>query len=152
MTIYGYGVNLDRLFDDLDLEWSGTQEDAVKAADIELMHHLTHYSSALENAVDNANNNLEENNQPLLKVAIYRDIIDEPSYLYYPAIMPFEKEKIYSKEILTRNIKESIADMIWSEYSANLKDSHYPIDEDFFIKHTIENIPDSKIKVIDPDL
>lgn len=144
-TIYGYGVSLNHVFDDLN-----TSKSKISDLDVKLLANLIDHPSQLKNAIDNANNGLFEKGQPLVKLVIQNDYLDTPAFIYYQSVMPYSKT--YDKQVLTSNIKSIIADIIWSEYSAPFKNRNYPIKEDDFIKQTIANIPDSKIMDLDLDL
>ena len=143
--IYGYGVSLNHVFDDLN-----TSKSKISDLDVKLLANLINHPSQLKNAVDNVNNSLFENGQPLVKLVIQNDSIEMPAFIYYQSVMPYSKT--YNKHILTNNIKNVIADIIWSEYSAPFENRNYPIKEDDFIKQTIANIPDSKIMDLDLNL
>lgn len=143
--IYGYGVSLNHVFDDLN-----TSKSKISDLDVKLLANLINHPSQLKNAVDNANNSLFEKGQPLVKLVIQNDYIETSAFIYYQGIMPYSKT--YTKQILTSNIKNVIADIIWSEYSAPFENCNYPIKEDDFIKQTIANIPDSKIMDLDLNL
>ena len=143
--IYGYGVSLNHVFDDLD-----TSKSKISDLNVKLLANLIDHPSQLKNAVDNANNSLFEKGQPLVKLVIQNDYLDTPAFIYYQSVMPYSKT--YDKRVLTSNIKSIIADIIWSEYSAPFENRNYPIKEDDFIKQTIANIPDSKIMDLDLDL
>lgn len=143
--IYGYGVSLNHVFDDLN-----TSKSKISDLDVKLLANLIDHPSQLKNAVDNANNSLFEKDQPLVKLVIQNDYLDTPTFIYYQSVMPYSKT--YDKQILTSNIKSVIADIIWSEYSAPFENSNYPIKEDDFIRQTIANISDSKIMDLDLDL
>lgn len=144
-TIYGYGVSLNHVFDDLN-----TSKSKISDLDVKLLANLIDHPSQLKNAVDNANNSLFEKDQPLVKLVIQNDYLDTPAFIYYQSVMPYSKT--YAKQVLTNNIKSAIADIIWSEYSAPFENRNYPIKEDDFIKQTIANIPDSKIMNLDLNL
>ena len=144
-TIYGYGVSLNHVFDDLN-----TSKSKISDLDVKLLANLIDHPSQLKNAIDNANNGLFEKGQPLVKLVIQNDYLDTPAFIYYQSIMPYSKT--YDKQVLTNNIKSAIADIIWSEYSAPFENRNYPIKEDDFIKQTIANIPDSKIMDLDLNL
>ena len=144
-TIYGYGVSLNHVFDDLN-----TSKSKISDLDVKLLANLIYHPSQLKNAVDNANNSLFETGQPLVKLAIQDDYLETPAFIYYQSVMPYSKT--YDKRVLTNNIKSAIADIIWSEYSAPFENRNYPIKEDDFIKQTIANIPDSKIMDLDLNL
>lgn len=144
-TIYGYGVSLNHVFDDLN-----TSKSKISDLDVKLLANLIDHPSQLKNAIDNANNSLFDKGQPLVKLAIQNDYLDTPAFIYYQSVMPYSKT--YDKQVLTSNIKSVIADIIWSEYSAPFENRNYPIKEDDFIKQTIANIPDSKIMDLDLDL
>ena len=141
--IYGYGVSLNHVFDDLN-----TSKNKISDLDVKLLANLIDHPNQLKNTVDNANNSLFEKGQPLVKLAIQNGYLETPAFIYYQSVMPYSKT--HDKQILTSNIKSAIADIIWSEYSAAFENRNYPIKEDDFIKQTIANIPDSKI--IDLDL
>lgn len=143
-TIYGYGVSLNHVFDDLN-----TSKSKISDLDVKLLANLIDHPSQLKNAVDNANNSLFENGQPLVKLSIQNGYLETPAFIYYQSVMPYSKT--YNKQVLTNNIKSVIADIIWSEYSAPFENRNYPIKEDDFIKQTIANIPDSKITDLDLD-
>ena len=143
-TIYGYGVSLNHVFDDLN-----TSKSKISDLDVKLLANLIDHPSQLKNAVDNANNSLFEKGQPLVKLVIQNDSIEMPAFIYYQSVMPYSKT--YDKQVLTSNIKSVIADIIWSEYSAPFENCNYPIKEDDFIKQTIANIPDSKITDLNLD-
>ena len=143
--IYGYGVSLNHVFDDLD-----TSKSKISDLDIKLLANLIDHPNQLKNAVDNANNSLFEKGQPLVKLVIPNDYLDTPAFIYYQSVMP--SSKTYDKQVLTNNIKSVIADIIWSDYSAPFENRNYPIKEDDFIKQTIANIPDSKIMDLDLNL
>lgn len=143
--IYGYGVSLNHVFDDLN-----TSKSKISDFDVKLLANLIDHPSQLKNAVDNANNSLFEKGQPLVKLVIQNDSIETSAFIYYQSVMPYSKT--YTKQILTSNIKSVIADIIWSEYSAPFENRNYPIKEDDFIKQTIANIPDSKIMDLDLNL
>lgn len=143
--IYGYGVSLNHVFDDLD-----TSKSKLSDLNVKLLANLIDHPSELKNAVDNANNNLFEKGQPLVKLVIQNDYLETPAFIYYQSVMPYDKT--YNKQVLSSNIKSVIADIIWSEYSAPFENSNYPIKEDDFIKQTIVNIPDSKIMDLDLDV
>lgn len=143
--IYGYGASLNHVFDDLN-----TSKSKISDLDVKLLTNLIDHPSQLKNAVDNANNSLFEKGQPLVKLAIQNDSIETSAFIYYQGIMPYSKT--YNKQVLTNNIKNVIADIIWSEYSAPFENSNYPIKENDFIKQTIANIPDSKIMDLDLNL
>lgn len=143
--IYGYGVSLNHVFDDLN-----TSKSKISDLDVKLLANLIDHPSQLKNAVDNANNSLFEKGQPLVKLVIQNDYLDTPTFIYYQSVMPYSKT--YDKQVLTSNIKNVIADIIWSEYSAPFENRNYPIKEDDFIRQTIANIPDSKIMDLDLDL
>lgn len=142
--IYGYGVSLNHVFDDLN-----TSKSKISDLDVKLLANLIDHPSQLKNAVDNANNSLFEKGQPLVKLVIQNDYLDTPAFIYYQSVMPYSKT--YDKQVLTNNIKNAIADIIWSEYSAPFDNDNYPIKEDDFIKQTIANIPDSKIMDLNLD-
>lgn len=144
-TIYGYGVSLNHVFDDLN-----TSKSKISDLDVKLLANLIDHPSQLKNAVDNANNSLFEKGQPLVKLVIQNDYLDTPAFIYYQSVMPYSKT--YDKQVLTNNIESIIANIIWSEYSASFENSNYPIKEDDFIKQTIANIPDSKIMDLDLNL
>lgn len=143
--IYGYGASLNHVFDDLN-----TSKNKISDLDVKLLANLIDHPSQLKNAVDNANNSLFEKGQPLVKLVIQNGYLETPAFIYYQGIMPYSKT--YDKQVLTSNIKNVIADIIWSEYSAPFENSNYPIKEDDFIKQTIANIPDSKIMDLDFNL
>ena len=143
--IYGYGASLNHVFDDLN-----TSKSKISDLDVKLLANLIDHPSQLKNAVDNANNSLFETGQPLVKLVIQNDYLDTPAFIYYQSVMPYSKT--YNKQVLTNNIKNAIADIIWSEYSAPFENNNYPIKEDDFIKQTIANIPDSKIMDLDLNL
>lgn len=143
--IYGYGASLNHVFDDLN-----TAKSKISDLDVKLLANLIDHPNQLKNAVDNANNGLFEKGQPLVKLVIQNDYLDTPAFIYYQSVMPYSKT--YDKQILTNNIKNAIADIIWSEYSAPFENNNYPIKEDDFIKQTIANIPDSKIMDLDLNL
>lgn len=143
--IYGYGVSLNHVFDDLD-----TSKSKISDLNVKLLANLIDHPSELKNAVDNANNNLFEKGQPLVKLVIQNDYLETPAFIYYQSVMPYDKT--YNKQALSSNIKSVIADILWSEYSAPFENSNYPIKEDDFIKQTIANIPDSKIMDLDLDV
>lgn len=143
--IYGYGVSLNHVFDDLN-----TSKSKISDLDVKLLANLIDHPSQLKNAVDNANNSLFEKGQPLVKLVIQNDSIETPAFIYYQSVMPYAKT--YNKQVLTSNIKNVIADIIWSEYSAPSENRNYPIKEDDFIRQTIANIPDSKITDLDLNL
>ena len=143
--IYGYGVFLNHVFDDLN-----TSKSKISDLDVKLLANLINHPSQLKNAVDNANNSLFEKDQPLVKLVIQNDSIETSAFIYYQSVMPYGKT--YTKQALTSNIKSVIADIIWSEYSAPFENCNYPIKEDDFIKQTIANIPDSKIMDLDLNL
>lgn len=143
--IYGYGVSLNHVFNDLN-----TSKSKISDLDVKLLTNLIDHPSQLKNAVDNANNSLFEKDQPLVKLVIQNDSIETSAFIYYQGIMPYSKT--YNKQILTSNIKSVIADIIWSEYSAPFENCNYPIKEDDFIRQTIANIPDSKITDLDLNL
>lgn len=140
--IYGYGVFLNHVFDDLN-----TSKSKISDLDVKLLANLIDHPNQLKNAVDNANNSLFEKGQPLVKLVIQDDYIETSAFIYYQSVMPYSKT--YNKQALTSNIKSVIADIIWSEYSAPFENSNYPIKEDDFIRQTIANIPDSKITDLD---
>lgn len=144
-TIYGYGVSLNHVFDDLN-----TSKSKISDLDVKLLANLIDHPSQLKNAIDNANNSLFEKGQPLVKLVIQNDYLDTPAFIYYQSVMPYSKT--YDKQVLTNNIKSVIADIIWSDYSAPFENRNYPIKEDDFIKQTIANIPDSKIMDLDLNL
>lgn len=143
--IYGYGVSLNHVFDDLD-----TSKSKISDLNVKLLANLIDHPSELKNAVDNTNNNLFEKGQPLVKLVIQDDYLETPAFIYYESVMPYDKT--YDKQALSSNIKSVIADILWSEYSAPFENSNYPIKEDDFIKQTIANIPDSKIMDLDLDV
>lgn len=143
--IYGYGVSLNHVFDDLN-----TSKSKISDLDVKLLANLIDHPSQLKNAIDNANNSLFDKGQPLVKLVIQNDYLETPAFIYYQSVMPYSKT--YNKQILTSNIKSVIANIIWSEYSAPFENRNYPIKEDDFIKQTIANIPDSKIMDLDLDL
>lgn len=143
--IYGYGVSLNHVFDDLD-----TSKSKISDLDIKLLANLIDHPNQLKNAVDNANNSLFEKGQPVVKLVIQNDYLETPAFIYYQSVMPYDKT--YDKQALSSNIKSVIADILWSEYSAPFENSTYPIKEDDFIKQTIANIPDSKIMDLDLDV
>lgn len=143
--IYGYGASLNHVFDDLN-----TSKSKISDLDVKLLANLIDHPNQLKNAVDNANNSLFEKGQPLVKLVIQNDYLDTPAFIYYQSVMPYSKT--YDKQVLTNNIKNAIADIIWSEYSAPFENCNYPIKEDDFIKQTIANIPDSKIMDLDLNL
>lgn len=143
--IYGYGVSLNHVFDDLN-----TSKNKISDLDVKLLANLIDHPSQLKNAIDNANNSLFEKDQPLVKLVIQNDSIETSAFIYYQSVMPYSKT--YDKQILTSNIKSVIADIIWSEYSAPFENRNYPIKEDDFIKQTIANIPDSEIMDLDLNL
>lgn len=143
--IYGYGVSLNHVFDDLD-----TSKSKISDLDIKLLTNLIDHPNQLKNAVDNANNSLFEKGQPVVKLVIQNDYLETPAFIYYQSVMPYDKT--YDKQALSSNIKSVIANIIWSEYSAPFENSNYPIKEDDFIKQTIANIPDSKIMDLDLDV
>lgn len=143
--IYGYGVSLNHVFDDLN-----TSKSKISDLDVKLLANLIDHPSQLKNAVDNANNSLFEKDQPLVKLVIQNNSIETSAFIYYQSVMPYSKT--YDKQVLTSNIKSIIADIIWSEYSAPFENCNYPIKEDDFIKQTITNIPDSKITDLDLDV
>lgn len=136
--IYGYGVSLNHVFDDLD-----TSKSKISDLNVKLLVNLIDHPNQLKNAVDNANNSLFEKGQPVVKLVIQNDYLETPAFIYYESVMPYAKT--YDKQVLSSNIKSVIANIIWSEYSAPFENSNYPIKEDDFIKQTITNIPDSKI-------
>lgn len=140
--IYGYGVSLNHVFDDLN-----TSKSKISDLDVKLLANLIDHPNQLKNAVDNANNSLFKKGQPLVKLVIQNDYLDTPAFIYYQSVMPYSKT--YNKQVLTNNIKNAIADIIWSEYSAPFENCNYPIKEDDFIRQTIANIPDSKITDLD---
>lgn len=144
-TIYGYGVSLNHVFDDLN-----TSKSKISDLDVKLLANLIDHPSQLKNAVDNANNSLFEKDQPLVKLVIQNDYLETPAFIYYQSVMPYSET--YDKRVLTNNIKSVIANIIWSEYSAPFEHRNYPIKEDDFIKQTIANIPDSKIMDLDLNL
>lgn len=144
-TIYGYGVSLNHVFDDLN-----TSQSKISDLDVKLLANLIDHPNQLKNAVDNANNSLFEKDQPLVKLVIQNDSIETSTFIYYQSVMPYGKT--YTKQALTSNIKSVIADIIWSEYSAPFENCNYPIKEDDFTKQTIANIPDSKITDLDLNL
>ena len=143
--IYGYGISLNHVFDDLD-----TSKSKISDLDIKLLANLIDHPNQLKNAVDNANNSLFEKGQPVVKLVIQNDYLETPAFIYYQSVMPYDKT--YDKQALSSNIKSVIADILWSEYSAPFENSTYPIKEDDFIKQTIANIPDSKIMDLDLDV
>ena len=143
--IYGYGVFLNHVFDDLD-----TSKSKISDLNVKLLANLIDHPSELKNAVDNTNNSLFEKGQPLVKLVIQNDYLETPAFIYYQSVMPYDKT--YDKQVLSSNIKSVIADILWSEYSAPFENSTYPIKEDDFIKQTIANIPDSKIMDLDLDV
>lgn len=143
--VYGYGTSLNHVFDNLN-----TSKSKISDLDVKLLANLIDHPSELKNAVDNANNGLFEKGQPLVNLAIQNDYLETPAFIYYQSVMPYDKT--YDKQVLTSNIKNVIADIIWSEYSAPFENSNYPIKEDNFIKQTIANIPDSKIMDLDLNL
>ena len=143
--VYGYGVFLNHVFDDLD-----TSKSKISDLNVKLLANLIDHPSELKNAVDNTNNSLFEKGQPLVKLVIQNDYLETPAFIYYQSVMPYDKT--YDKQALSSNIKSVIADILWSEYSAPFKNSNYPIKEDDFIKQTIANIPDSKIMDLDLDV
>ena len=143
--IYGYGVSLNHVFDNLD-----TSQSKISDLDVKLLANLIDHPSQLKNAVDNANNSLFEKGQPLVKLAIQNGYLETSAFIYYQSVMPYSKT--YDKQVLTNNIKSAIADIIWSEYSAPFENCNYPIKEDDFIRQTITNIPDSKITDLDLDV
>lgn len=143
--IYGYGVSLNHVFDDLD-----TSKSKISDLNVKLLANLIDHPSELKNAVDNTNNSLFEKGQPLVKLVIQNDYLETPAFIYYQNVMPYDKT--YDKQALSSNIKSVIADILWSEYSAPFENSNYPIKEDDFIKQTIANIPDSKIMDLDLDV
>lgn len=143
--IYGYGVSLNHVFDDLD-----TSKSKISDLNVKLLTNLIDHPSELKNAVDNTNNSLFEKGQPLVKLVIQNDYLETPAFIYYQSVMPYDKT--YDKQALSSNIKSIIADILWSEYSAPFENSNYPIKEDDFIKQTIANIPDSKIIDLDLDV
>lgn len=143
--IYGYGVSLNHVFDDLD-----TSKSKISDLDIKLLANLIDHPNQLKNAVDNANNSLFEKCQPVVKLVIQNDYLETPAFIYYQSVMPYDKT--YDKQALSSNIKSVIADILWSEYSAPFENSNYLIKEDDFIKQTIANIPDSKIMDLDLDV
>ena len=143
--IYGYGVSLNHVFDDLN-----TSKSKISDLDVKLLANLIDHPSQLKNAIDNANSSLFEKGQPLVKLVIQNDYLETPAFIYYQSVMPYSKT--YDKRVLTSNIKSIIADIIWSEYSAPFENRNYPIKEDDFIKQTIANIPDSKIMDLDLNL
>lgn len=143
--IYGYGVSLNHVFDDLN-----TSKSKISDLDVKLLANLIDHPSQLKNAVDNANDSLFEKDQPLVKLVIQNDSIETSAFIYYQNVMPYGKT--YNKQILTSNIKSVIAGIIWSEYSAPFENCNYPIKEDDFIKQTIANIPDSEITDLDLDV
>lgn len=143
--IYGYGVSLNHVFNDLD-----TSKSKISDLNVKLLANLIDHPSELKNAVDNTNNNLFEKGQPLVKLVIQNDYLETPAFIYYQSVMPYDKT--YDKQALSSNIKSVIADILWSEYSAPFENSNYPIKEDDFIKQTIANIPDSKIMDLDLDV
>ena len=142
--IYGYGVSLNHVFDDLD-----TSKSKISDLNVKLLANLIDHPSELKNAVDNTNNSLFEKGQPLVKLVIQNDYLETPAFIYYESIMPYDKT--YDKQALSSNIKSVIADILWSEYSAPFENCNYPIKEDDFIKQTIANIPDSKIMDLNLD-
>ena len=144
-TIYGYGVSLNHVFDDLN-----TSKSKISDLDVKLLANLINHPSQLKNAIDNANNSLFETGQPLVKLVIQNDYLETPAFIYYQSVMPYSKT--YDKQVLTSNIKSVIADIIWSEYSAPFENRNYPIKENDFIKQTIAKIPDSKIMDLDLNL
>lgn len=143
--IYGYGVSLNHVFDDLD-----TSKSKISDLNVKLLANLIDHPSELKNAVDNTNNSLFEKGQPLVKLVIQNDYLETPAFIYYQSVMPYDKT--YDKQALSNNIKSVIADILWSEYSAPFENSNYLIKEDDFIKQTIANIPDSKIMALDLDV
>lgn len=143
--IYGYGVSLNHVFDDLN-----TSKSKISDLDVKLLANLIDHPSQLKNAVDNANNSLFEKDQPLVKLVIQNDSIETSAFIYYQSVMPYGKT--YTKQALTSNIKSVIADIIWSEYSAPFENRNYPIKENDFIRQTIANIPDSKIMDLNLDV
>lgn len=143
--IYGYGVSLNHVFDDLD-----TSKSKISDLNVKLLANLIDHPSELKNAVDNTNNSLFEKGQPLVKLVVQNDYLETPAFIYYQSVMPYDKT--YDKQALSSNIKSIIADILWSEYSAPFENSNYPIKEDDFIKQTIANIPDSKIMDLDLDV
>lgn len=143
--IYGYGVSLNHVFDDLD-----TSKSKISDLNVKLLANLIDHPSELKNAVDNTNNSLFEKGQPLVKLVVQNDYLETPAFIYYQSVMPYDKT--YDKQALSSNIKSVIADILWSEYSAPFENSNYPIKEDNFIKQTIANIPDSKIMNLDLDV
>ena len=104
--IYGYGVSLNHVFDDLD-----TSKSKISDLNVKLLTNLIDHPNQLKNAVDNANNSLFEKGQPLVKLAIQNDYLDTPAFIYYQSVMPYSKT--YAKQALTNNIKSVIADIIW---------------------------------------
>lgn len=143
--IYGYGAFLNHVFDDLN-----TSKSKISDLDVKLLTNLIDHPNQLKNTVDNANNSLFEKGQPLVKLVIQNDYLETSAFIYYQSVMPYSKT--YDKQVLTSNIKNVIADIIWSEYSAPFDNGNYPIKEDDFIKQTIANIPDSKIMDLDLNL
>lgn len=143
--IYGYGISLNHVFDDLD-----TSKSKISDLNIKLLANLIDHPNELKNAVDNTNNSLFEKGQPLVKLVIQNDYLETPAFIYYQSVMPYDKT--YDKQALSNNIKSVIADILWSEYSAPFENNNYPIKEDDFIKQTIANIPDSKIMDLDLDV
>lgn len=143
--IYGYGVSLNHVFDDLD-----TSKSKISDLNVKLLANLIDHPNELKNAVDNTNNSLFEKGQPLVKLVIQNDYLETPAFIYYQSVIPYDKT--YDKQALSNNIKSVIADILWSEYSAPFENNNYPIKEDDFIKQTIANIPDSKIMDLDLDV
>lgn len=153
--IYGYGIQLDNLFIDLDLRETGLNR-VIKQICTKFFDLAD--QASIVSTVNQINKSLVKQGLPELVYNTQIDIMDVHSYLYFEAQMPYEKS--YSKSDLTEALKSAVATFFWQEYQANISqisdknqraenDSGYMFTKSLFTKQVKENIPPDKIGILD---
>ena len=153
--IYGYGIQLDNLFIDLDLQETGLNY-VIKQICAKFFDSAD--QASITSTVNQINKSLVKQGLPELVYNTQIDIMDIHSYLYFEAQMPYEKS--YSKSDLTEALKSAVATIFWQEYQANISqindknqraenDSDFMFTKSLFTKQVKENIPLDKIGILD---
>lgn len=95
------------------------------------MDILLDLSEEFVSRVEDFNDKLYAQNLPLLEWAI---LDNNKYYVYFPTVQLYNHNHTYTKHELRSFIKRFVADVLWSDYSAQFDDANHPIDEDAFIK------------------
>ena len=147
--IYGYGIQLDNLFADLDSQETGLNY-VIKQICAKFFD--SNDQASIVSTVNQINKSLVKQGLPELVYNTQIDIMEIHSYLYF--------EKSYSKSDLTEALKSAVATIFWQEYQANISqindknqraenDSGFVFTKSLFTKRVKENIPPDKIGILD---